>query len=64
MSRWILQVSAGTGPAEVRAFVGRLAPALAAICRDRRMAHYRFDRGAPVRTWWLDRRGALEVQRR
>jgi len=33
--RWILQISAGVGPAEVRAFVGRLAPALANVCRSR-----------------------------
>lgn len=35
MSRWILQISAGSGPVEVRAFVSQLAPALAALCRQR-----------------------------
>ena len=38
MTHWILQVSAGQGPVEVRAFVGALAPALAALCADRGLA--------------------------
>jgi putative peptide chain release factor H len=32
---WILQISAGTGPREVRAFVAALAPALAGLVRGR-----------------------------
>jgi len=36
--RWILQITAGVGPVETRAFVGRLAPTLTDICRSRGLA--------------------------
>ena len=34
-SSWELQISAGTGPVEVRRFVAALAPALAERCGER-----------------------------
>lgn len=42
-SRFLLQVSAGEGPCEVRAFVARLAARLGARCRDAGLAVERVD---------------------